>query len=258
MPIITLTSDWGTSDYYAGAVKGAILRRLPEATIVDISHAIKPLDIKHAAIVLRNTYRSFPENSVHIIAVHEIESLEHPHLIVKAAGHYFIGTDTGIFSLFLDTEPELIIAMQVYQDTPYFTFPARDRFAKTACHIASGGDIRELGTPVPSFIRKLMLQPAVEERIIKGHVMYIDAYENVLLDVSIDLFQKTVGKKPFELNFRRMRYRNLEIMQAYGDVGEGVICVLFSTTGYLEIAVNQGKAASLFGLHVDDQVNLEF
>lgn len=258
MAIITLTSDWGTSDYYAGAVKGAILRRLPQANIVDISHAIRPLDIKHAAIVLKNTYRNFPEGTIHIIAVQEVESLEQPHLIVKADGHYFIGTDTGIFSLFLDREPELIISMQVFQDTPYFTFPARDRFAKAACHIAAGKNVEELGEKVKSFTKKLLLQPALDANLIRSHVIYIDSYENVLLNVSVELFQKTIGTRSFTLTFRRNNFPVTGIKKAYGDVSEGNICVLFSTTGFLEIAVNHGKASSLLGLKVDDQVNIEY
>ena len=95
MAIITLTSDWGTSDYYAAAVKGVILSRMPNATIVDITHQIDPFNIAQAGFTLHNCFRNFPEGTIHIIAVETIESDINPHVVVKAHGHYFISTDNG-------------------------------------------------------------------------------------------------------------------------------------------------------------------
>lgn len=97
MPIITLTSDWGQKDHYAGAVKGAILTKMPEATIVDISHQIPPFEIEQAAFVLKNAWRNFPKGTVHIIGVNTEESDKFGHTVVEKDGHFFIGTDNGFF-----------------------------------------------------------------------------------------------------------------------------------------------------------------
>src|SRR5512133_2364165 len=99
MAIITLTSDWGLRDHYTGSVKGAILRQLPDAVIVDISHSIQPHNLNQAAFIVRNSYRNFPEGTIHIIGVIEEASIESPHTLVVHDGHYFIGADNGIFSM---------------------------------------------------------------------------------------------------------------------------------------------------------------
>jgi S-adenosyl-L-methionine hydrolase (adenosine-forming) len=256
MPVITLTSDWGLTDHYVGAVKGAILSRLPDAVIVDISHQIKHFDIRHAAFIIRNTYTSFPIGTIHIVAIDSVESDDQPHIVIKANGHYFIGADSGLFSLILDDNPDKIIALGVPQDTGYFTFPSRDRFAKAACHLAEGKDISDLGEALPSMVVKLPMKAIIEPGIIKGRVMYIDSYENVYLNITEKEFRDAVGNKPFTINLKRSGDTIDKIVKAYGDVYEGEMCALFSTTGYLEIALNKGKASSLLNLHMDTAVNV--
>lgn len=251
MPIITLTTDWGLSDHYVASVKGAILRRTPFVNIVDISHEIRHFDIKRASFVLRNSFRQFPEGTIHIIGIDSIESKNHQHLAVFAEGHYFIGADNGIFSLILDKAPDKIISLEVLQDTGYFTFPSRDRFAKVACHIAEGKSMDELGTPVPALLPKSLYQPVTEGNNILGRVMYIDAYDNVFVNIPEKLFRETVQNRSFSINFRRDSYSITTIVKAYGDVPEGEMCALFASNGYLQIAMNQGKAASLLGLTMD-------
>ena len=258
MPIVTLTSDWGSGGYYSAAVKAVILNHVPDVTIVDISHDIPPLDIRHAAFVLRNSYSLFPKGSIHIVAVNEIESDTNPHIALLADGHYFIGTDTGIFSLFLKDDPEKIVELQIYHDSPFFTFPAKDRFAKAAIHLVKGNPLSMLGKEYTKYVRKSILQPSISDNIIRAHVMYIDNYKNLILDVDYELFQKTVGKKAFRISFRRSNHSITEINKAYEDVSEGDICVLFSESGFLEIAIHHGTAASILGLHVGDQVSIEY
>lgn len=258
MAIVTLTSDWGSGGYYAASVKAALLSQVPDVTIVDISHDIPPLDIRHAAFVLKNSYPQFPKGSIHIIAVNEIESNTNPHVLVQADGHYFIGTDSGIFSLFLNVKPEKIISLQIYHDSPFFTFPAKDRFVKAAVHILKGEPIAALGDKLEGIVKKSILQPSISDNIIRAHVMYIDSYKNIILDVDYDLFQRTVGKKPFKISFRRSIQSFEKLNKAYDEVTEGDICALFSESGFLEIAIHHGTAASILGLHVGDQVTIEY
>lgn len=97
MAIITLTSDWGLSDYYVGAVKGVIYSYCPQAVIVDITHNITPFDLKNAGFIVKNCYKNFPEGTIHILGIDTEESDEFSHIVVKADGHYFIGCDNGIF-----------------------------------------------------------------------------------------------------------------------------------------------------------------
>jgi len=256
MPVITLTSDWGTVDHYVAAVKGAILRRIPGAVIVDISHQIRQHDIRQASFVIREAYRQFPEGTIHLVDIDGIESLKQPHVVVKANGHYFIGADNGIFSLILDREPEKIIILRIPQDTRYFTFPSRDRFAKAACHLAEGKPVEDLGEPAKSLNVKLHMKAIIEKHLIRGRVMYVDSYENAFINITEQDFRDTVGNSPFTINFRRPNYKITKIVQAYEDVDEAEMCALFSTSGFLQIAINKGNAASLLGLTLDTQVNV--
>ena len=251
MPIITLLSDWGLTDHYVASVKGAILSRVPEAVIVDISHNIRLFDIKHASFVMRNAWHNFPEGTIHIIGVDSIESDKHPHIIVKSEGHYFIGADTGLISIILNEKPEKIIAISVTQDSGYFTFPARDRFVKVATLLAKGTNMDELGEPLLSLNTKTLLQPDFDGKTIYGKVMHIDNYENIFVNITDRFVRDCMGKNPYHIVCRK---DTIPKVKAYGDVREGVSCALFASNGFLQIAVNRGRAASLLGMSIDNDV----
>jgi S-adenosyl-L-methionine hydrolase (adenosine-forming) len=256
MPIITLTSDWGLKDHYAGAVKGTILSRMPDITIVDISHLIPPFDSEQAAFVIRNAYPNFPAGTIHIVGVNTEESDKCPHTIVEYKGHYFIGTDNGVFSLILDGPPDKIVEILVPQDTDYFTFSTRDRFVKCAIHIAKGGRIEELGDVKTKISEKILLKPVKDPDVIKGHVMYIDTYENVITNITEQDFNEHRNGRKFSIMFRS--YEIKKISRSYQDVPVGEIMALFDSNRHLEIAMNQGNAAGLLGLKCKDMIRVEF
>lgn len=258
MPVITLISDWGSKDHYTGAVKGAILRHDPSIQIIDITHGINPFNILQASFVLRNSYPEFPEGSIHIVGVNTVESRQHPHVAIFHKGQYFIGSDNGIFSLAFDEAPEQITEISIFHDKAFFTFSVRDRFVKAACHIAAGKPIIELGTKRDSLTEKHHFKPVAEPSVIKGKVIYIDRYENVFVNITREIFEKTRGKRPFEIQVRNAEYPVSTISDSYSDVPIGNILALFGSTGYLEIAVNQGNAAGLLGLEVDDIMRIHF
>lgn len=251
MPIITLLSDWGITDHYVASVKGAILSRLHDAVIVDISHNIRLFDIKHASFVMRNTWHSFPEGTIHIIGIDSIESDKHPHVIVKSEGHFFIGADTGLLSLILDKEPEKIISIAVNQDSGYFTFPARDRFVKVAVLLATGVALEDLGETLPALNPKSLLQPDFDGKTIYGKVMHIDHYENIFVNITDRFVREKLGKSSYHILCKK---DVIPLVKAYGDVREGYTCALYASNGYLQIAVNRGRAASLLGISVDNDV----
>ena len=257
MPIITLTSDWGLRDHYLGAVKGALVSQVPEATVIDITHSIPVFDLNQAAFIIRNFYKNYPAGTIHILAINAEASIETPHTLVVHEGHYFIGADNGIFSLIFDEPPEKIIELEVMQDSDYFTFPTRDVFIKVAVHIAKGKPVDELGHPKQSLLQKIPFAPVIDGDLIKGKVIYIDNYENVFTNISEPLFHSMTRGKKFAILLRSANYRITEISKSYKDVVEGEMLALFSTTGLLEIAINQGKASSLLGLKIDKSVLIE-
>ena len=177
--------------------------------------------------------------------------------MVKYEEHWFIGADNGIFSLIFDNKPELIIDLDVIQDSDYFTFSTRDVFAKVACHIASGKPAGELGHVKKEVLQKIAFRPVLQGDLIKGQVIYVDNYENAFTNITEPLFKSATKGRKFAITFRSAKYRITQISKSYQDVPEGEMLALFSSSGHLEIAMNKGNAASLLGLNVDQAVNVE-
>lgn len=256
MPIITLTSDWGLKDHYLGAVKGKILTKIPNATIVDITHSIPSFEIEQAAFIIKNSYKNFPEGTIHIIGINTEESDKMPHTVVEVDKHFFIGTDNGIFSLIFDKQPDRIVELNIPQDSNFFTFSTRDRFINAAEHLAKGKAIEELGDVTDKIIEKILLKPVTDKNIIKGHVIYIDSYENIITNITEAFFKEFAAGRKFSILFRT--YEITKISTSYTDVPTGEILALFDSNNHLEIAMNQGNAAGLLGLDYKDLVRIEF
>lgn len=262
MPIITLISDWGLKDHYIAAVKGAILRRDPTIQIIDITHQIEPFSLLQPAFVLRNAYHEFPEGTIHILGVNTVESVIQSHVAIYHKGHFFIGADNGIFSLAFGEIPEKIIVIDIPQDSDYFTFSTRDRFVKAACHLASGKPIEALGFQTKKINERLLFNPVVEQSSIKGKVIFIDGFENLYVNISKQLFDSVCRNREFSIVLRNSEYQVREIYTSYSKRNnpeeEGDLVALFGTTGFLEIALNMQKAASMLGVKVDDPVRIDF
>lgn len=256
MAIITLTSDWGQSDYYVAAVKGAILSAIPDSNVIDITHNIEPWDIASAAFIIRNCYQNFPEGTIHIIAVETEESTEKPHIALKANGHYFIGTDNDIFSLILGDTPYEAVTIEVIQDSDYFTFTTRDRFVKVAAMIAQGRPFSEIGHPYQEIRKCVTFQPTIDANSIHGIVTFVDSYENLVTNITKELFEKVKNGRKFEI--RIGKYIIGTICRSYTEVAIPDIVALFGTHGFLEIALNHGRAASLLGFSRDSSVDIVF
>ncbi|MDP4267794.1 MAG: SAM-dependent chlorinase/fluorinase [Bacteroidota bacterium] len=249
MPIITLTSDWGLKDHYRASVKGAILNFLPNANIIDISHLITPYNILEASYVIRNCYKSFPDDTIHIIGVNTEASPENPHIAIYADGQYFIGADNGCFSLILkDKTVEKIIEIEIAQDSNNFTFSARDVFAKAACHIASGRPIEKLGSVREKLNEQGMISPVVTSDKIIGSVIYFDNYGNCLTNISEELFNEVRKNRKFVIMSGKASSDIKKISMSYLDVKLYELLAVFNNNGYLEIALSKGNAAGMLGL----------
>lgn len=259
MSIITLTTDMGLKDYYAGVLKGSILRQLPDATIIDISHDVTPFMIQEAAFVVRNAYKEFPEKTIHIVGVEPDATDQFPHVAIYADGHYFIGADNGMFSMIFDKKPDQIVELGINQESEFLTFPTKDIFVPAACHIARGGTLEVLGKPRADLNQRIMFNPTYQDNwIMKGMVIYEDNYHNVITNISKKAFDDFGKGRRFMICFRDEDYNLNMISKSYSDVPEGERMALFGATGYLEIAVKQGKASKLLGLRYLEPIRIEF
>lgn len=256
-PIITLTTDWGTKDHYLAAVKGSIATHIPDAMVIDISHEIIPFDLNEASYILRNAWKNFPEGTIHIVGVNSEASIEHPHVIIKESGHYFIGSDNGIFSLIFDHTPTEIYELDIFQSSNKFTFSTKDVFVQAAMHIMEEKPLGELGDELDELNNKMAFKPVTEENLIKGKVIYIDRYENIVTNISEKLFNELTKGKKFSLFLRAGKYELNKIHASYSDVVEGELVAIFGSDDLLEIAQNRGRAAGLLGIQIDDVIRIE-
>ncbi len=256
MQIITLLSDWGLKDHYVASVKGVIYKMLPEVTLIDLSHQVRPYDYDEAGFILKSAYPNFPEGTVHIIGVNEIASTENPHLAVKYRGQYFIGADSRIFQRVIEEKPDSIIELEVYSDSSYYTFPTRDVFAKCAVQIINGKPLEEMGVKYTKMDTWLMIHPQASSDTINGAVIYIDSFENSVTNIDIDLYRKvSKGRKPHILV---NSYELFEIQQSYTDVENNEMLALFGSHGQLEISMCHYASASLVGISVGTPVRISF
>ena len=139
MQVITLTTDWGTSDHFAAAFKGKILCALPSANIIDVSHSVEPFNTIKASYVLKNSYLNFPEGTIHFVGVmrydnlRSVEPKEIKRLVIRCNNHFFIGSDSGIFSLVLGEAPKEIVMLP-----PVDFRNEAAQYVEAISHIAAG------------------------------------------------------------------------------------------------------------------------
>lgn len=257
MAIITLTTDLGDKDIYQAALKGSILKLLPTVNIVDITNSVAAYNIQQAAFILKNSFHYFPDATVHLIGIDTVFNTETRYLAVKYRNHYFVGADNGIFSLMFDKDPDEMVEINIMQDLKFLHFPLADIFVKAACHLAKGGTLAEIGLPVSDIDKKMNLQPVVEKSLIKGVVIYIDSFQNVITNITKEFFNKVQQNRRFTLSFKRNETIS-HLSWHYNEVPEGEKLCLFGISDHLEIAINKGNAAGLLGLNLGDSVIIDF
>jgi S-adenosylmethionine hydrolase len=257
MAIITLTTDLGSKDFYQAALKGSILSIMPNVNIVDITHEVPSFNISYAAFVLKNVYNYFPSGTVHLIGIDSVFSEQSKYVALKHHDHYFVGADNGIFSLLFDEAPAEIVELNIMQDLKYLHFPLVDIFVKAAIHLAKGGKLRDIGLPTDSVEERMLLHPVIERDIIRGSVIYIDTFCNVITNITKDLFTRIQRNRDFTLYFRKSETIS-QLSWHYNEVPEGEKLCLFGISNHLEIAINKGKASGLLGLHLNDIIRVEF
>lgn len=274
MAIITLTTDFGEKDHFVGAVKGAIFRELPDAKIVDITHSIAPFHITEASYIIKNAYKSFPEGSIHIIGIDSELTPENRHIALKLDGHFFICANNGILSLIAsEFVPEKMVEINIH-DKVETNFPVLDVFVKVAGHLARGGTLEVIGKTVPEIKQLKDLEPYYNSDTsqIKGNVLYIDNYGNVVTNITRKLFEKVGKGRKFTIRARTASFT--EIFNTYSDAinfevenvsrEDGKKLAIFNSGGYIELAIYKsnpstvGSASTLFGLEWRDVVTVTF
>ncbi|MEP5614439.1 MAG: SAM-dependent chlorinase/fluorinase [Cyclobacteriaceae bacterium] len=255
MAVITFMSDFGTDDHYVATVKGKILSKNPSQQIVDISHAIKPYDISHAATVLKSVYHEFPSGTVHLVSVDSVKERS-PGVAIRLEDHFFVGFNCGLFSMLSEKEPTEIVEIDIAEST----FPAKDILSEAAIELSTGGTLKKLGNSLDGLVKLFARQLKVTKREISGNVVNVDHYGNLITNITKTEFDKILeingSTVSYQIRFGRESFDQTN--HFFSDVESGDCYVLFNSIGYLQIGLNKGNASQLLGLAIDAPVHIEF
>jgi S-adenosylmethionine hydrolase len=256
MSLITLTTDFGLADSYVGAMKGVILGIDPTATIVDISHDIAPQDVREAAYVIYTAYPYFPPDTVHVVVVDPGVGSRRRALALRAAQACFVAPDNGVLSYVLAREgmreAVSLTSSRYHRRTVSHTFHGRDIFAPVAAHLARGVPLTEVGEPLTEIVTFSLPQPQVlPDGDVVGHVLHIDRFGNLILDVREGDFI-VGGGIILEVAGRRIQ----GLGRTFTDVSAGELVAYIGSSGHLEIASREGNAAQSLGVKRGDKILL--
>jgi S-adenosylmethionine hydrolase len=274
MSIITLTTDYGLKDHFVGALKGKILSEYPEASIIDISHHIDAFNTVEASYIIGAAYSSFPKGTVHLIGVDIELNKENQHIVMQWNDQYFIAADNGILSMLSQKiVSQKIVSINIHDRLPNEATDL-DVFVKVACHIAKGGLLNVIGKEIKAVkqVTDLQAVAATDGNSIKGYVIYIDHFGNVVTNISKKQFLEVAKGRPYEIVLRTKNIKT--ILPNYSAIAssdkypikyyEGEKLAIFNEAGFLEIAIfrsnpsNVGSANSLLGLNYRDVINIVF
>ena len=269
MSIITITTDFGVKDYMLAAVKGSILKELPDACLVDVSHHISPFDLEEAAYIVKNVYPNFPQGTVHIIGVDALPNKHKKLLAAEIEGQYFLAADNGVLSLIMaEIRPTKIVEITLNQYEEFSNFPTRDIFVRVACHLIRGGILEIIGKSVNEYKELNNIKPIIkEDKTLVGTVIYIDNFGNVITNITKNFFEEFRKGREYEIQVRNLTFNkiNTKYSDAVKDFDNEVIfhgdsIILFNSSNYLEIAIykpnvnTHGSANTLFGLKKGDNI----
>jgi S-adenosylmethionine hydrolase len=256
MPLLTLTSDIGEQDYLVGAVKGRLLQINPEFRLVDVTHKLSPFNYPQSAYVCRNAIKNFPEFTFHLILINLFESKPEQLLFAFHKNQYLICADNGLLSMIIEGKPEMVLGIELDKTAIKNTLYCTDVAAKAITRIVNGEPLDKIGMPDASYIEKNPLRPLYGEDWIEGQIIFIDNFENVIVNITQEQFEEHRKGRRFKIVFKRDEVIE-RISGSYADVPQGEKLVLFNSAGYMEIAINKGNAAGLFGLRGYNENNQE-
>jgi S-adenosylmethionine hydrolase len=248
MALLTLTSDIGHQDYLVGAIKGRLLHINPDFKLVDISHAISPFNYPQAAYICRNALRHFPAHTYHLLLVNLFE--KHPDQLLLAYHNeqYLLCADNGLITMVLEEKPAIVIGLPLEKSAVKNTLYCIQVMGQAINRLQAGEKLQNIGIPDVPIIEKNPLRPTFGGDWIEGQIIFIDHFENIIVNITREQFEEQRKGRHFRIVFKRDEVID-RISETYADVPEGEKLASFNAAGYLEIAINKGNAAGLFGLH---------
>lgn len=247
MALLTLTSDIGNHDFLPAAIKGQLLSANKNFVVTDITHLLSPFNYPQAAYVCRNAIRNFPPGSFHLVLVNLFDEKPDHLLMVEHEGQYICCADNGLITMILEEGPQKVIGLPLEQTQQKNTLYCVNVFAKAINRLLAGEELEAIGDATVSIKIQHSLRPMLGPTWIEGQIIFIDNFENVIVNIRRDDFEEQRKGRRFSIVFMRDEQID-KISENYADVPEGEKLAHFNSAGYLEIAINKGNAAGLLGL----------
>ncbi len=269
-PLIALLTDFGTQDHYVGVMKGVMKSICPGAEFIDITHHIPPQDVRAAAFSLMNAYTYFPESTVFLVVVDPGVGTPRKPVAVQKDSRRFIAPDNGVLTYALDQldgdqhATEINPGEYGLPSTRSATFHGRDIFAPAAAYLANGVPVSDLGPAMDALKPLPSLQMDIDDEQVRGEVVYIDHFGNLVTSIGVcrwtsdGTIQLNTHSQPIVPDATVTLKRTIvgPISRTYGDIPSGQALALIGSSGYLEVAVNQGNAAEHFNAKPGDTITL--
>lgn len=252
--VIALLTDFGTTDYFVGAMKGAILSINPHAAIVDITHEIEPQNISAASFTLGACYKDFPKKTVFVAVVDPGVGSARRAIVAETADYFFVAPDNDLLSFVFDEAAEV----KVYEltDERFFaekvsrTFHGRDIFAPVAAHLSNGIEPFEFGREISDYVYHEAAEPSQNQTEIVAEIIHADRFGNLVTNLTKndlpESFTLTVGKTTVKV-----------LREFYAEAVENELFLIEGSAGFLEIVANRGSAQDLSGAEVGEKLILK-
>ena len=246
MPLLTLTSDFGIADPMVGAVKGEILKSNEGLHIIDITHDIAPFNFMQSAYLCKPLFRNYPPETFHLVLVNLFDSPINHLLLVKHQDQYIGIPDNGLITMMLDGNPDEVVSLPV--ESKNLTVGILIQIWMAAFQSVSGGQtLSKIGQPIEALVQKRPMKALISAQYIEGQILMIDRFNNLVVNITIHEFEEARKGRKFKIVLLGDAFIE-EISSIYSDVQDGEKLARFNEAGYLEIAINKGFAAPLFGL----------
>jgi len=244
--IVTLSSDFGTADGYVGAMKGVIMSGAPGARIVDITHEIRPGDVRGGALALEAAAPFFPPGTIHLVVVDPGVGTLRRGIAVEAGDAILVGPDNGVLSL-AAKGPRRVFVLdrpERHRSVVSATFHGRDVFAPIVAQLVEGARLRDLGTPAPAMSDLELPTPSISPQVVGGQVIHGDRFGNLVTNItSAELRGLLAAHGAARLEVTIGRRSVGPIVRTYGEARSGALLAVVGSSGRLEIAVRDGSAA---------------
>jgi S-adenosylmethionine hydrolase len=241
--LITLTTDYGTASPYAAAMKGVILSLNPEARIIDLSHAIPPQDVRHAAFFLASALPHFPPDALHVVVVDPGVGGEREILYVEVGAQRLLVPDNGCWTFLHEGRPPVRVLQltdrRFWRHTVSATFHGRDIFSPVAANLSLGLDPRKLGPPVTTWVRLQRPVPTRGPEGIIGEVIFVDHFGNLISNIPAEVVAQHAKQRWIRVGGQEVP----RFVHTYAEAEPGTLIALVSSDGWLEIAISHGSAA---------------